>query len=286
MSVKPFSYIIGLWIVFLISFISPSALAHAPYLEKLAILEDDQGNRYILEKLYGDGVVLADPYRFQIRNLNGAILAHGPANGASYVDCPSLEKCRIYSGSILTLKARKYSLDISILDPVSHFPQSEERERSEAYKKYWEHQARDFRRYLEDEKQKSYHGYLYNEYPELSELEILGFNEEISISSYLGLAYTVLAQNILIILGFIVLGYCSRFYMGLNGRLKTLQKCVLRKALYLLWGIGYLAVFSMVLIINAAMMLGGSLHFLIYPILCLLGAYIRKRHEKRKFIQI
>ena len=74
MSVKPFSYIIGLWIVFLISFISPSALAHAPYLEKLAILEDDQGNQYILEKVYGDGVVLADPYRFQIRNLNGAIL--------------------------------------------------------------------------------------------------------------------------------------------------------------------------------------------------------------------
>jgi len=184
----------------------------------------------------------------------------------------------------VSVDPRKYSLDISILDPVSHFPQSEERERSEADKKYWEHQARDFKRYLEDEKQKSYQGYAYNVDPETSNQKTLGFNEETSISSYLGLIYTVLAQNILIILGFIVLGYCSRFYMGLSGRLKTLQNRCLRKALHLLWVVGCLAVFSMALIINLAMMFGGSLHFLIYPILYWLGTYIGKRQAKRKFI--
>lgn len=281
---RSFSYILGLWIVFLISFISSSAQAHPPYLEKLAILEDEQGNQYILEKLYGDGVVLADPYRFQIRNLNGAILAHGPANETSYVDCPSLGKCRIYSGSIIPLKARKYSLDISILDPVSHFPQSEERERSEADKKYWERQERDFKRYLEDEKQKSYQGYAYNVDPETSNQKTLGFNEETSISSYVGLVSTVLTQNILILLGVMVLGYCSRLYMGLSGRLKILQNRCLRKALHLLWGVGCLTVFSMALIINLAMMYGGALHFLIYPIMYWLGTYIGKIHEKRKFI--
>lgn len=67
--------------------------AHRPYAIKVKTLEAPHGESLILEKLYGDGIFVADPVRLQVRNKNGVVIAH--SRTASHVSefCPSVQFC-------------------------------------------------------------------------------------------------------------------------------------------------------------------------------------------------
>lgn len=95
---------------------SGQVLAHAPYLEKLGYISDVDGQRYIKELRYGDGVMASDPVDFQIRNMQGAVIAVSPLADQIVVDCETLERCSVFPMSSMSFQPVGYRLDIDGVD--------------------------------------------------------------------------------------------------------------------------------------------------------------------------
>lgn len=81
-------------IAILAAFMIPAlAHAHSPYTDKLRYLDLPSGEKALAEKVYGDGILFADPVALQIRNHLGAVIAQSPAGKGIGVLCFSLNHC-------------------------------------------------------------------------------------------------------------------------------------------------------------------------------------------------
>lgn len=90
--------------------------AHKPYGHLQKDLRSPQGERLVLEKVFGDGLFGPDPSSLQLRNRHGAVIAYTPANIFVGVFCPSLDACWAFPhDSILGLGA-PYRLEPGSLD--------------------------------------------------------------------------------------------------------------------------------------------------------------------------
>jgi len=69
------------------------AYGHNAYLVQQGFTTDPNGNTLILEKLYGDGIFTIDPARLQLRNRNGAVVAHTQTSAQIAYFCPTISFC-------------------------------------------------------------------------------------------------------------------------------------------------------------------------------------------------
>jgi len=93
---------------------SGTAEAHRPYLVRQTEVQAPSGEPVIVEKLYGDGIFVADPVRLQLRSQNGALLAYTPVSrgNISYI-CPHIKFCWAFAFNAFTLFSAGYLLDPS-----------------------------------------------------------------------------------------------------------------------------------------------------------------------------
>ena len=78
--------------------------AHSPYVIKIKTLEVNRTNSLILERLFGDGVVVSDPVRLQVRNNKGVVIAYSATASHVAEFCPLVQFCWAfpYEDSIVT----------------------------------------------------------------------------------------------------------------------------------------------------------------------------------------
>jgi hypothetical protein len=69
------------------------AQAHRPYAVKEYTIQGPNKQTMIVEKLFGDGIFYGDPVRLQIRNQQGAVIAHSKTATHVGVFCPSIQFC-------------------------------------------------------------------------------------------------------------------------------------------------------------------------------------------------
>ncbi len=69
------------------------AQAHRPYAVKEYTIQGPNKQNMIVEKLFGDGIFSGDPVRLQIRNQQGAVIAHSQTATHVGVFCPSIQFC-------------------------------------------------------------------------------------------------------------------------------------------------------------------------------------------------
>jgi hypothetical protein len=96
--------------------IPSSAEAHSPYAVKQGIIYSLDNKPLIIEKLYGDGIFVADPQKFQIRNMNGAVIASSETATHIFFACPSINFCWVFPHGSGSLFAYGYKLDPNVLD--------------------------------------------------------------------------------------------------------------------------------------------------------------------------
>lgn len=103
------------YLTFLITLLSYNiAFAHQPYLEKQGYIHD---YTLIKETLSGDGIFAKNPMRFQIRNLDGEVLAY--SRTASHITsfCFSTQFCWVFSYDFINPFIAGYYLDYKNLKP-------------------------------------------------------------------------------------------------------------------------------------------------------------------------
>ena len=92
------SYIVW-WLVVLVLYLSANvtARAHSPYLDQkgLRTLLSEDGRRYQVGTLYGDGILFPDPGRPVLLNDQGLVVALGPRAGDGIVRCANKAACAI-----------------------------------------------------------------------------------------------------------------------------------------------------------------------------------------------
>ncbi len=92
------SYIVW-WIVVLVLYLGASvtAYAHSPYLDQQGLRTwiGEDGRRYQIGMLYGDGIFGPDPGRAVVLNDHAQIVAVGPRSDDGYVYCYSESSCLV-----------------------------------------------------------------------------------------------------------------------------------------------------------------------------------------------
>lgn len=91
------------------------AEAHRDYLIKETTLQTEHG-KVLVEKHFGDGIIVSDPLSVQIRNAQGEVVAHTPISYSIAVLCPSLEFCLAIPHGSLTLWAQPWRLTPEKID--------------------------------------------------------------------------------------------------------------------------------------------------------------------------
>ncbi len=92
------------------------ANAHSPYTREVKTLPGPNGEALVFEKLYGDGIVSADPVRLQVVNRHGAVVAFTPTALEVGLICPSIKNCLAYTYTSSSVWVELYSLDYQHLD--------------------------------------------------------------------------------------------------------------------------------------------------------------------------
>jgi len=101
------------------------AQAHSPYAIRQNIISGPDQNPLIVEKLFGDGVIVSsDPVSFQIRNKNGAVIAHTQTSLHLSVFCPTIQLCWAFpydnSAIVEPMHLDYKALDYAAQDPKIH----------------------------------------------------------------------------------------------------------------------------------------------------------------------
>jgi|GEM_PF-3491539 len=113
-------------IVILVAFLASSifgpAEAHSPYAIRQSIISGPNQNPLIVEKLFGDGVIVSsDPVRLQIRNKNGAVIAYTQTALHVSVFCPTIQFCWAFpydnSAIVEPMHLDDKTLDYAAQDP-------------------------------------------------------------------------------------------------------------------------------------------------------------------------
>lgn len=96
--------------------LSAPARAHQPYSKEVSILQSPSGDPLIVEKLFGDGIVVSDPVSLQIRNENNAVIANSPVGDYLTAFCPALRFCLAFRYGNINLFAEAWKLDYANLN--------------------------------------------------------------------------------------------------------------------------------------------------------------------------
>lgn len=91
------------------------AEAHRDYLIKETTLQTEHG-KILVEKHFGDGIIVSDPLSVQIRNAQGEVVAHTPISYSIAVLCPSLDFCLAIPHGALTVWSRPWKLVAEKID--------------------------------------------------------------------------------------------------------------------------------------------------------------------------
>jgi hypothetical protein len=90
--------------------------AHSPYAIKDKVLDSASGP-LIIERLYGDGIFIADPVSLQVRNQKGAVVAYTTTAHRVALFCPAIEYCWAFPHTFLaTLTFFPERLDLKGVD--------------------------------------------------------------------------------------------------------------------------------------------------------------------------
>lgn len=245
----------------LFCFMTKDAEAHRDYLIKEKIINTPEG-KIIIEKHFGDGIILTDPLRLQVRNTNGEVVAYTPVATHIGVFCPSLEFCVAVPHGTIGATSQPWKLSVENI--------------------YWDKTAdpssqrsQDLVEYLEKD---SLRRTTLNEYLSGREDDMMGFETT-------GNIYLLLSPLLIIacypfpIFFMLLMGYAPHMILA---PLNEKPSHVLTKVLGFALTCGYtITIFALLL---------GTLMQFVTPVFYMvvffsLGLYLGKRQRKRKIMQ-
>lgn len=204
--------------------LSSAAFAHSPYVVKVKTLESPSGEPLILEKLFGDGIFVADPVSLQVRNMNGAVLAYTPTSTHIGVFCPSLKFCWAFPHDIVTIFSTPWLLDYKNLD-YEKKPASVTGEKDTQY-------AAQYRDYLTNRKTSAFHSEWKSGYEFVDPFgreSSLGFTKSSPLFSiispifiFVDHAVPLVVFSLISLLPFVIKFRCSRLAFGRKDAVKLL----------------------------------------------------------------
>lgn len=254
-------------IMFGVLFLSSIAQAHPPYLIKQGLTQDPNGNVIIKEKRYGDGIVAPDPFTFQLRNKNGAVIADSSASFYLPVFCPNLDLCWVFPYRSFSLWASAMTLDMDALDFDKPVPEYDFDGQEEA----------EFQDYLTNTNTKLLEGY-YLKYPEYED-SLLAFKP--SMIATIISPIVIIVDNIIALL--IVLMTTVFIYI-LYGILFVNKNADSKFKVGVLYIFGFLVMGGYLFAYAILMLLIGYLAMPFFYLLLtmFLGSYLGKRMRRRK----
>ena len=262
----PHSFLKFFTIIFGVLFLSSVAQAHPPYLIKQGLTQDPNGNVIIKEKRYGDGIIAPDPFTFQLRNKNGAVIADSSVSFYLPVLCPSLDLCWVFPYRSFSLWASAVTLDKSAIDFDKPAPEYD-----------FDGQEESFREYLTDADKKQISGY-YLKYPEYEE-SLLAFKP--SMLATIVSPIIIIADNIIVILIVLIATvFVFILYGALFANKHTDSKFKVGKSYvfgFLFMG-GYLFTYSILILLIGYL----AMPFFYLLLTIFLGSYLGKRLLRRK----
>lgn len=184
----------------MITYVS-TAYAHRPYLKKDGYITYNS-HSIIRERLYGDGIIAADPFVFQLRNKHGAVLARSPVTDRAATFCPSLELCYVFPYFTLSVFSYGWKLDTKTALQSLDKPNSYKFDRAE--------EQESFNSYMNNHDVKDARSYMFG-YPEIRHSEPLAF-EPILLTMFFSPLLILIDTGILLLLIVILTFFVFIFY--------------------------------------------------------------------------